>query len=133
MYPHHLIKPIIQSTEEPILQQSQNMSQPKKASKVSFSDSRPHNKYISIPQARSRDNSRPKTINRENIWSTSREILPYPDAILSEIPLQETLRKLTDLDTEIKTDFEENSPYQEGFISETYQRPNGSYFQDPQN
>ena len=28
-------------------------------------------------------------------------------------------------------DFEENSPYQEGIISETYQRPNKSYFQEP--
>ena len=28
-------------------------------------------------------------------------------------------------------DFEENSPYQEGLISEMYQRPNTSYFQEP--
>ena len=28
-------------------------------------------------------------------------------------------------------DFKENSPYQEGVISETYQRPNRSYFQEP--
>ena len=28
-------------------------------------------------------------------------------------------------------DFEENSPYQEGVISEMYQRPNGSYLQEP--
>ena len=27
-------------------------------------------------------------------------------------------------------DFEENSPYQEGAISETYQRPDKSYFQE---
>ena len=36
-----------------------------------------------------------------------------------------------DLDTDINTDFEENSLYQEGVISETYQRPNRSYFQEP--
>ena len=36
-----------------------------------------------------------------------------------------------DLDTEINTDFEENSPYQEGMILETYQRPNRSYLQEP--
>ena len=28
-------------------------------------------------------------------------------------------------------DFEENSPYQEGVILETYQRPNKLYFQEP--
>ena len=29
-------------------------------------------------------------------------------------------------------DFKENSPFQEGVISETYQRPDKSYFQEPQ-
>ena len=76
-------------------------------------------------------------INREPIQNTRREIPPYPDPIYrpptkpAEIPLQETLRKLTDLDTDINVDFEENSPYQEGVISETYQRPDRSYFQEP--
>ena len=28
-------------------------------------------------------------------------------------------------------DFEENSPYQEGIISETYERPDKSYIQEP--
>ena len=32
---------------------------------------------------------------------------------------------------DINTDFEENSPYPEGVIAETYQRPNKSYFQEP--
>ena len=36
-----------------------------------------------------------------------------------------------DLDNDINKDFKENSPYQEAFISETYQRPNRSYFQEP--
>ena len=31
-----------------------------------------------------------------------------------------------DLDLEINKDFEENSPYQEGIISEIYQRPDKS-------
>ena len=34
------------------------------------------------------------------------------------------------LDTDINTDFKENSPCQEGVILETYQRPNRSYFQE---
>ena len=31
----------------------------------------------------------------------------------------------------IDLEFDENSPYQEGIISETYQRPDKSYFQEP--
>ena len=49
----------------------------------------------------------------------------------AEIPLQKILRKLMDLDTGINLDFKETSPYQEGVISETYQRPDRSYFQEP--
>ena len=30
-----------------------------------------------------------------------------------------------------KIDFKENSPFQEGIISETYERPNKSYIQEP--
>ena len=36
-----------------------------------------------------------------------------------------------DFESDINTDFEENSPYQEGVISETYQRPDRSYFHEP--
>ena len=32
----------------------------------------------------------------------------------------------------MNTDFEDNSPFQEGIISEMYQRPDKSYFQEPQ-
>ena len=35
-----------------------------------------------------------------------------------------------DLDIDINTDFKENSPYQEGVISEMYQRANRSFFQE---
>ena len=33
--------------------------------------------------------------------------------------------------TKTNIDFEENSPHQEGIISELYQRPNKTYFQEP--
>ena len=36
-----------------------------------------------------------------------------------------------DSDPDINMNFEENSPYQEDVISETYQRSNRSYFQEP--
>ena len=59
---------------------------------------------------------------------------PPPKA--TETPFQEIPRKLMGLDLDtleqgINMNFEENSPYQEGVISETYQRPNRSYFQEP--
>ena len=69
----------------------------------------------------------------------SREILTYPDPIYrpppksTEIPLQEIPRKLTDLDMNINTNFEENSPFQGGVIPETYQRPNRSYSKNQHN
>ena len=37
-----------------------------------------------------------------------------------------------DNDPELNTNFEENSPFQEGVISETYQILDKSYFQEPQ-
>ena len=61
------------------------------------------------------------------------EIPTYADLIyrslpkVAEIPLPAIPRKLMDsdidaLEQDINTDFEENSPCQEGVISETYQR-----------
>ena len=65
----------------------------------------------------------------------SREIPAYPDPIyrpspkLTEILLQEIPTKLIDFNTDINMAFKETSPYQEGGILETYQRPDRSYFQ----
>ena len=92
---------------------------------------RPHTKYIPTPQVRSGEHSKPKTV--------SRDIPAYPGPIYrsppkpAEIPLQKTQRKLTDLDTDINIDFEENSPYQAGIISDIYQRPDRTYFRNHQN
>ena len=41
-------------------------------------------------------------------------------------------RNFSDFDPEINMDFEENSCFQEGVISEMYQRPDKSYLQEPQ-
>ena len=57
----------------------------------------------------------------------------YPDPIYrpptkpTEIPD----KKFLEIYPEINTDFEENSPYQEGVISETYQGSDKSYSQEP--
>ena len=64
-----------------------------------------------------------------------RKIPAYADPIYrpppkqTEIPLKVNPRK--HMDSDINMDFEENSPYQEDVISETYQRSNKSYFQEP--
>ena len=79
--PPQLNKPI-QSTQESVLQQPQNTTQPIITSIVSLPEnSRPHDKCILIPQTRSRDDSRSKMVNRENIFDISRETMPYADPI----------------------------------------------------
>ena len=59
----------------------------------------------------------------------------YPNPLLRLPPklpdLKENRRDLLDLDTDINTDFEENSPYQEGIISVAYERLDKSYVKDP--
>ena len=50
-----------------------------------------------------------------------------PDAI----PMSDTQKNFSDFDMDRKIEFEENSPYQEGIISETYERPDKSYIQEP--
>ena len=57
----------------------------------------------------------------------NRPIPFYPDPTLRQPPrppnLKETRRDLLDLDMDRNINFEENSPYQDGIISETYERP----------
>ena len=65
----------------------------------------------------------------------SRPIPFYPDPTL-RLPtrppdLKETRRDLLDLDMDRNIDFEENFPYQEGIISETYETPDRPYFTEP--
>ena len=80
--------------------------------------------------------------NKENIskqgYDPQEPINPkYPNQITkpppkpSEKVSQEDKQIDLELDLEINTDFEENSPYQEGIISEIYQRPDKSQIVDP--
>ena len=61
----------------------------------------------------------------------------YPNQIAKPTPkltkrvTQDNRQVDLELDLEINKDFEENSPYQEGIISEIYQRPNKSQILDP--
>ena len=49
---------------------------------------------------------------------------------LIRIPMSEGPENI-DISPEINIDFEENSPFQERVILETYQRPNKSFFKEP--
>ena len=54
--------------------------------------------------------------------------LPRPP---DETATKDNRKDLQDLDIDRKIEFEENSPYQEGIISETYKRPDKSFIQEP--
>ena len=60
---------------------------------------------------------------------------PPPKPIRSNVPRsQESSQSspsVENINPDINLDFEENSPFQEGVISETFQRPDKSFFQDP--
>ena len=60
---------------------------------------------------------------------------PPPKPIRSNVPRsQESLQSsssVENINPQINLDFEENLPFQEGVISETFQRPDKSFFQDP--
>ena len=57
--------------------------------------------------------------------------IPNPTPKLPERVTQNDRQTDLELDLEINRDFEENSPYQEGIISEIYQRPHKSQIVDP--
>ena len=57
---------------------------------------------------------------------------PPPKPIRTPIPGSSQSSESTDNNPEIIIDFEENSWFQEGVILEIYQRPDISFFQDPQ-
>ena len=57
--------------------------------------------------------------------------IPNPTPKLLERVTQNDRQTDLELDLEINKDIEENSPYQEGIISEIYQRPHKSQLVDP--
>ena len=69
-------------------------------------------------------------VNRDKSFSP--DVLLHPDPLCTPLPKHQNVDKLfpTNQDTGINLDIEENSPFQEGIISETIQRPNKTYFQN---
>ena len=134
---------------KPIIQRAERVIQSKTRSKVSTPEcsiitesSGHHDKVIPVSQTMSEHDSSSRTIRRKGKQDFRREIPSNDDPMyrpppkLTEIPTQVTSKKIPESDIDvlqqdINTDFEENSPYQEDVISETYQRPDKSYFQEP--
>ena len=73
----------------------------------------------------------------EQIYVPQKPIIPkypiqnYPIPKLPERVIQNEKQTDLNLDLDINKDIEENSPYQEGIISEIYERPHKSQFVDP--
>ena len=68
-----------------------------------------------------------------NDKSFSPDVLLHLDPLHTPLPKQQNVDKLfpTNQDTSINLDIEEISPFQEGLISETIQRPYKTFFQNP--
>ena len=100
--------------------------------------SRIHDKIVpipdyAIPHTGSREDSSSIMVKRKAIQDVSREILIYPDPTYRpppkpvKLPIPEVPRSLSDLDPET------NLPFQEGVISEMYQRPDNSFSKNHKN
>ena len=93
---------------------------------------------FTIPHIQSRDDSDTQRLGTKAIQDVSREIPFYSDPVYRPPPkpvkahIPKIPGGLSDIDLKLNTDFEDNSSYQEGLTSETYQRPDKSYFHEPQ-
>ena len=59
------------------------------------------------------------------------DVLLHPDPLHKLLPKQQNAVSPINQNTSINLDIKENSPFQEGVISETIQRPDKSFFQNP--
>ena len=58
--------------------------------------------------------------------------VPFHLDLLLRNPKQQPIKQnIQEVNPNINFDFKENSPFQEGVMSETFQRPNKSFFQNP--
>ena len=101
---------------------------------------RTHDRVTTIPNFANlllqlKGESGTKMIDKEIIQDVAKEIPTYPDPVYRPPPkpvktsVPEIPGRLLDIYLELNTDFEDNSQFQEGVISQMYQRPDKSYFQ----
>ena len=112
----------VQSLPEPVVQ-SQERTQPQHHLPAPQTIVQPTPTYIT------------QTVGPRN---EHRPIPTYPDPFQRPPPrasdvtkVKGTRKDLLDLDMDRTINIEENSPYQEGIISEMYERPDKSYIQEP--
>ena len=72
-----------------------------------------------------------RAINNDKPFSPN--VLLHPDLLHKPSPIQQNADKINQINQNvcINLDIEENSPFQEGIISETIQRPDISFLQNP--
>ena len=105
---------------------------------------RPSNQIVDQVNSGQRDEIRKSQIEQnkeyipEQVYVPQKPIIPInPNQISNPIPklpervIQNDKKIDLELDLEINRDIEENSPYQEGIISEVYERPHKSQLVDP--
>ena len=59
------------------------------------------------------------------------DVPSHPDPLLRNPKQQPIKHNIQEINLKINFDFEENSPFQEGIMSETFQRLDKSFFQNP--
>ena len=111
------------------------IAQSAELSKKTLEASKMEKKVINQPDfatlLQSISNSSMEIINRRPIQKINKDLPFYPDPNYRpppkpvRIPISESPENI-DISLELNTDFEENSPFQEGVILETYQRPDKS-------
>ena len=72
-----------------------------------------------------------RAINNDKSFSP--DVLLHLNLLHKPSPIQQNTDKVNQINqnASINVDIEENSPFQEGLISETIQRPDKSFFQNP--
>ena len=100
-----------------------------------------HKEVLNMPNStaplQSMSNPSTEAITRRMMQKISKNIPFYPNPVYQfpskpiKISMPEVPGKM-DIDPELNTNFEENLPFQESVISETYQRPDTSLLPEPQ-
>ena len=80
-------------------------------------------------------NSIQSTNSMSDRWINNIPFIPdvpfHLDPLLRNPKQHPTKQNIQEINPKINFDFEENSPFPEGIMSETFQRPDKSFFQDP--
>ena len=127
LVPQLIIRPVTQEMETPVEQSKLPVPESSRICDKIIPD-------YAIPHISSGDDS---IIKGKTTQDVSKKIPIYTDPVYRpppkpvKLPIPKVPRSLLDLDPEINTNFE-NSPFREGVISEMYQRPDKSYFKEPQ-